>query len=178
MGTGWASQQSWVFPAPGMDKFSKVNIHLQPASRSMLGSPCCGLSPNLPPRMLRACCQGILPPAQQRGSSRTLYPPSTAAYGQASFHLHQQQSLLRAPRQAKCAHRDRKQLLSSRNSAQTKHGINTWTPAQQRSCSSFPSCLPPDLEDHFINVVGCYQMERRGMPRTDPWLLVKLGGTH
>lgn len=167
--------QAWISSAKPTSICS-----LPPAQRSVLGSPSCRLSPNLALRMLRGCCQGILPPAQQRGSSRTLYPPSPAAYGDTSFHLQQdkQRRLLRAPRMQSVPTTTERQLFSSRNSAQIKHGINTWTPAQQHSCSSFPSCLPPNLEDHFINVVGCYQMERRGMPRTDHWLLVKLRGTH
>lgn len=62
--------QAWISLAKSTSICS-----LPPALRSTLGSPSCRLSPNLAPRMLRGCCQGILPQAQQQGSSRTLYPP-------------------------------------------------------------------------------------------------------
>lgn len=69
------------------------------------------------------------------------------------------------------------QLFSSRNSAQIKRRTNTWTASQQHSCSSFPSCTSPRLKlgGSLISVVGSYQMERRGVPRTDPWLTGELG---
>lgn len=186
MGTGWASQQSWLFPqafpAPGMDKFSKVNIHLQPAPRIEVnaGQPFLQAQPKpgsedapwlLPGNPSASTAAGkqqdpVSPPPQQHtGRPAFIYSETNS---RVCSELHGMQSV---PTETA------RQLFSSRNSAQIKHGTNTWTPAQQHSCSSFSSCLPPNLEDHFINVVGCYQMERRGMPRTDHWLLVKLGGT-
>lgn len=98
--------------------------------------------------------------------------PPPAADGAARFHL--QQSLFRAPRCAKCAQpgRTAAPLLQKpgTNKAWDQHLDSI--PAPQLFLLPF---LPPlNLEDQFINIVGCYQMERRGMPRTDRWLLARL----
>lgn len=84
--------------------------------------------------------------------------------------------LLGAPRRTKCARPDRKPVILipklGTNKASDKHLDRV--PAAQLFL--FPFLHPPlKLRGSLISVVGCYQMERRGVPRTDPWLAGELG---
>ena len=82
------------------------------------------------------------PPCSSKPCVRVL-PPGSIWGGQLSFTPRQEAESVQSSTARKSVHtKAARQLFSSRNLAQIKHGINTWTPSQQHSCSPFPSCPP------------------------------------
>lgn len=128
-------------------------------------SPAVTAVPCAPQPLLRATCWG--PPPTAPTTCWGPAPIYTRTKSGACSELHSTQSV--------CTETE-SQLFSSRNSAQIKHRDKHLDRVPATQLFLFPFLPPPPkLGGSLISVVGCYQMERRGVPRTDPWLVGELG---